>query len=163
MPSFSDMDTFGYKILQMPIESLIISYPHNKLKAVIEQIPEPNYTNVLDENTISSPVNDEVLEQEDGDEGEIKGGVLLIGGEGTEDEEDSSSSNVGTYDLNPKELTGKIGMERMMNFVDSRETFVKGNYEYKDTTITEYGRIFSSDIIGKYSSKIKNIIDLILK
>ena len=158
MPSFSDMDTFGYKVLQMPIESLIISYPHNKLKAVIEQIPEPNYTNVLDENTISSSTNDDLVEVEDEhDDEEIKGGVLLIGGEGTED-------NIsGTYDLNPKELTGKLGMERMMNFVDSRETFVKGNYEYKDTTLAEYGRIFSSDIIGKYSSKIKNIIDLIRK
>ena len=209
MPSFSDMDTFGYKILQMPIESLIISYPHNKLKGVIVQIPQPKYTNVVDENTISSSSNDEV--EEEGEEEEeyqspnnfpiqgsnaverqveflavipppsllkdtketmleppkkydndsAKGGVLLIGGlnegikEGTEDSI--------TYDLNPKELTGKLGMERMMNFVDSRETFVKGNYEYKDTTIAEYGRIFSSDIIGKYSSKIKNIIDLIRK
>jgi hypothetical protein len=167
MPSFSDMDTFGYKILQMPIESLIISYPHNKLKTVIEQIPQPKYTNVLDENTILSPANDEVQADEEEEESRNfenqTAGVLLIGGIGTDFEEDSSSSNVGTYDLNPKELTGKLGMERMMNFVDSRETFVKGNYEYKDTTLADYGRIFSSDIIGKYSSKIKNIIELINK
>jgi len=174
MPSFGDMDTFGYKILQMPIESLIMSYPHNKLKAVVDEIPEPKYTNVLDDNTISSSDNEEVVEedeeeQEEGDDGEESvnfekqaAGVLLIGGLKDEDEEEDSS-NVGTYDLNPKELTGKLGMERMMNFVDSRETFVKGNYEYKDTTLAEYGRIFSSDVIGKYSSKIKNIIDLIKK
>ena len=169
MPSFSDMDTFGYKILQMPIESLIISYPHNKLKKVVDEIPDPKYTNVLDDNKISSSTNEEVVEEEE-EEGEesvgdsAKGGVLLIGGVGTEEEEEEEdSSEQPTYDLNPKELTGKLGMERMMIFVDSRETFVKGNYEYKETTITEYGRIFSSDVIGKYSSKIKNIIELIKK
>ena len=168
MPSFSDMDTFGYKVLQMPIESLIISYPHNKLKGVIDEIPQPKYTNVVDENTISSSTNEEVVaeeQEEEGEEQQIKGGVLLIGGlnEDVEEETEEGTEDSITYDLNPKELTGKLGMERMMNFVDSRETFVKGNYEYKDTTIADYGRIFSSDIIGKYSSKIKNIIDLIKK
>lgn len=173
MPSFSKMDTFGYKVLQMPIESLIISYPHKKLKTVVDEMPEPKYTNVVDDNTISSSTNEEVVEEEEDEEGEreegereegdsSRGGVLLIGGEGTEEEEEGSSEQP-TYDLNPKELTGKLGMERMMNFVDSRETFVKGNYEYKDTTIAEYGRIFSSDVIGKYSSKIKNIVELIKK
>ena len=174
MPSFGEMDTFGYKILQMPIESLIISYPHKNLKVVVDEIPPAKYTNVVDDSTISSSNKEDQYQEGEGNgegEGEEKGeedgeedgegeeiinfekqkaGVILIGG-------------VGTYNLNPKELTGKLGMERMMNFVDSRETFVKGNYEYKDATISEFGKIFSYDVIGKYSSKIKKIIDLIKK
>ena len=48
-----------------------------------------------------------------------------------------------------------------MNFVDSRETILKGNYEYKETTLTEHGKIFSREKIGKYSAKIKFVLDMI--
>ena len=49
-----------------------------------------------------------------------------------------------------------------MNFVDEKSPPVKGNYEYKKSTLEKYGRIFSQDLIGKYSSKIKCILDNIL-
>ena len=169
MPSFNDMDTFGHKILQMPIESLIISYPHKNLKSNVETIKPSKYINVVDENFISSKGDEgEEEEEEEGDEeeeGEGEEGEEEGEGEEGEGEEGEERSVLigGDNNLNPKELTGKLGMERMMNFDDSRETFVKGNYEYKETTITEYGRIFSSDVIGKYSSKIKSIIDSIQK
>jgi hypothetical protein len=59
-------------------------------------------------------------------------------------------------------LTGKTGLERMMNFVDQKTPPVKGDYEYKKTTVDNYGKIFSQELIGKYSSKIKSVLDNII-
>ena len=100
MPSFDNMESFGYTILQIPLESLIISYP-------IEGLNEKK--NLLDSN----------------------------------------------------ELTGSKGLSRMMNFIDNKSTFEKGSFEYKKSTIEKYGKIFSPEIIGKYSCKIKTILDYI--
>ena len=58
--------------------------------------------------------------------------------------------------INPKYLTGKYGLSRMMSF---RDTNYKDNFEYKPETLKNYGKIFSKSKIGKYSSKIKNICD----
>ena len=63
--------------------------------------------------------------------------------------------------VSPDEITGKTGLRRIMNF---KETKSGGNeerydYEYKSEVLSKYGRIFSESEIGKYSSKIKNIVD----
>jgi len=65
--------------------------------------------------------------------------------------------------IDPHTMIGKLGLERMMNFVDTKMPLEKGKFEYKAETLTQYGRIFSLENIGKYSSKIKNICDTILK
>ena len=39
MPSFENMESFGYTLLQIPIESLIISYPIDGLEDVVSNIP----------------------------------------------------------------------------------------------------------------------------
>ena len=49
----------------------------------------------------------------------------------------------------------------MMTFLDSRSPPIKGDYEYKPSTIKNYGQLFSTKHIGKYSSKIKTILDSI--
>jgi hypothetical protein len=64
--------------------------------------------------------------------------------------------------IDPHQLTGKLGLERIMNFVDEKSPPVKGDFEYKKSTIDNYGKIFNRDFIGNYSSKIKNILDSIL-
>jgi hypothetical protein len=38
MPSFENMESFGYTLLQTPLESLIISYPYEGLKEEIDEI-----------------------------------------------------------------------------------------------------------------------------
>ena len=73
----------------------------------------------------------------------------------------SSSSSNGIYSIDPHQLTGKIGLERMMTFLDSKSPPIKGEFEYKATTIKNYGNIFSQKEIGNYSSKIKSILDKI--
>lgn len=55
------------------------------------------------------------------------------------------------------ELTGKQGIERIMNFEN------KSNYEYKPQIEEKYGRIFSLSEIGKYSFKIEAILNSIIQ
>ena len=60
---------------------------------------------------------------------------------------------------NYRELYGKTGLSRVM---ESTNTLSK-NYEYDEEILNNYGRIFSKEEIGKYSSKIHKIIDTISK
>jgi len=45
MPNFENMETFGYTLLQIPLESLIISYPIENLKEILDEIPEEELSN----------------------------------------------------------------------------------------------------------------------
>lgn len=101
MPSFENRQSFGYTLLQIPLEALIISYPIEAFHV--------SPSSIIDSN----------------------------------------------------ELTGTKGLSRMMNFIDNKATFEKGSFEYKKSTLDKYGKIFSSDKIGKYSCKIKTILDYI--
>lgn len=54
---------------------------------------------------------------------------------------------------------GIKGLKRTMLFNDK----TKSNYRYKDSTLKNFGRIFSPSLLGKYSGKIKSICDYIKK
>ena len=73
----------------------------------------------------------------------------------------SSSESERIFSIDPHQLTGKIGLERMMNFLDSKSPPVKGEFEYKAPTLNNYGKIFSQEKIGNYSAKIKSVLDSI--
>jgi hypothetical protein len=171
MPSFENMESFGYTLLQIPLESLIISYPVQGLKEVLDDIPEENLSedfspsfsesitsekdDVINEDNISllDEVSSETEETAD------KDNIKIIGGTRGDH---SSSSRKGHSSVDPHQLTGKIGLERMMNFVDEKSPPSKGEFEYKKSTLDKYGKIFSRELIGKYSSKIKCILDQIV-
>ena len=73
----------------------------------------------------------------------------------------SNGADVAENDyINYHDLTGKKGLSRIMSFVDKSSPPEKGSYAYKTE---KFGRIFAPTEIGKYSSKIKNICDIILK
>ena len=48
-----------------------------------------------------------------------------------------------------------------MTFIDNKTPPQKGDFDYKQTTLDTYGKIFSYENIGKYSSKIKTILNKI--
>lgn len=125
LSAFESMESFGYTLLQMPIEALNIVYP---------------------------------IETGNGVDNQLK----ITGGDGSEESE-SLEETSDTTQIDPHTMIGKVGLERMMNFVDSKIPLEKGGFEYKEETLTQHGRIFSLENIGKYSSKIKNICDTILK
>tara|TARA_B100001093_G_scaffold477660_1_gene505167 strand:- start:15520 stop:19197 length:3678 start_codon:yes stop_codon:yes gene_type:complete len=53
-------------------------------------------------------------------------------------------------------LYGIDGFKSVMTFTESKQ-----NYNYKKGIVEKYGRIFSKEVIGEYSPKIKTIIDSI--
>lgn len=65
--------------------------------------------------------------------------------------------------VSPEDGTGRKGLERIMTFQDSKESGVKGAFEYKPETLEKYGRIFSSSEIGKYSAKMLSILESVVK
>lgn len=202
MPSFENMDSFGYTLLQMPLEALNIVYPLDTLDNAIKNVKP--VTAFSDESLSSSNFSEDSIEvamkkkpsvesedetkddseykpeeeedesEEDEDESEEEhkketGKVLdltqqpsseksissLNGGENTT----SSSEKIM---INPHELTGIKGLERMMTFVNRKTPPEFGSFEYKEATERKYGKIFSPNEIGKYSSKIKNICESIV-
>ena len=283
LPNFDQMESFGYTLLQTPLESLIISYPVQDLKTILDNLPADNLSEEFSPSfheTISKEGNDEEeneespqpieekkkplliiessssSERKDADEEDInvpdineefnveeqedeineepdissseneeyispKKRELIVedieSSNGTSSKEkkqpifgltqiptsenesfyeksnskyrttestdfgnninimnrsnqnqgtsrggdSSSSSTSGSYLINSYQLTGKIGLERMMTFLDSKSPPIKGDFEYKNTTIKNYGKIFSQEKIGKYSAKIKSILDKI--
>jgi len=279
MPSFENMESFGYTLLQTPLESLIISYPVPGLKGILDKIPSeifseeitPSFSesssikedveeekdNVLKpkdfivesnsskrksseeesepeeldelfdvkENTKDISKTISTKEYEDEDEESIKKPKSTIVKSSSEEESEpkdasslerinisdqnississltnksnqngnqitsvedsyvpdlknvqrshqgigtskggdnvSSSERDDTLQIDPHQLTGKIGLERMMNFLDSKSPPTKGEFEYKPNTLKNYGKIFTQKEIGNYSAKIKCILDKI--
>jgi len=123
--AFENMESFGYTILQKPLESLIIVYPYDGLETI----------NLLT-NPMSSPR------------------------EQTAGANKYKKTDNDIY-INPNILTGRTGLERVFKFTNTITPPFKGNFEYKPEIEKKYGRIFASDQIGKYSYKIKNILDSI--
>ena len=166
MPDFQNMESFGYTLLQIPLESLIISYPIENLNKVLKNIQKVEYLNEIENDEKKESQDEEVEEVEEVEE---ETSTKQLGGELTiESEENTESSDISFDDKNnkmekidPNYLTGKKGLERMMDFIDNKSPPNKGDFEYKRNTLNNYGNIFSYNEIGKYSSKIKCILDQI--
>ncbi len=84
--------------------------------------------------------------------------ITSAGGDSASQQSSSMFSD-NTY-INFHDLVGKRGLSRIMTFVDKTSPPEKGSFAYKTE---KYGRIFAPNEIGKYSSKIKTICDIILK
>jgi superfamily II DNA or RNA helicase len=197
MPNFENMESFGYTLLQTPLESLIVSYPMKGLKEIIKKIPDEKYSNNLDEIKIDETNKDNTNEEFNLNNKEIEVSVnnsleeenlenlesieslenkkdKIIGGEDPSSDQEAEESEEGkevgermkvlnsTMNIDPHYLTGKKGLDRMMDYIDQKSPPLKGDFEYKKTTLNDYGKIFSYNEIGKYSSKIKCILDNIL-
>jgi superfamily II DNA or RNA helicase len=146
MPSFENMESFGYTILQIPLEALNVVYPTDALdNAIIDVKPVSAFSLSSSGNSTSS---NESLSSE----------KSLSGGQSST----SSSSSVKKIAINPSDLTGIKGLTRTMNFVNRKTPAEFGSFEYKTSVEQKYGRIFSPNEIGKYSGKIKNICENIV-
>jgi len=79
------------------------------------------------------------------------------GGDSSDD-----SDNASQIYINANDLTGKKGLDRVMDFIDSKTPPEKGSFEYKKWVLDKDLRIFSPSRIGDYSSKIKSICNSIV-
>lgn len=159
MPSFENMESFGFKVLQVPLECLIISYPIEGLKDLLEDTNEEVYSDDFaeslgEETLVPTPTLTQTQTQTNP---KIQTRTQTAGN--NENESENRQINI-----NPHELTGTKGLQRMMTFTDNKERtpFFKGDFEYKKTTLDTYGRIFSHEKIGKYSSKIEAVLNNII-
>ena len=153
MPSFENMESFGYTLLQIPLEALNIVYPLDILDNVIDDVKS---VESFSDYSLSSSLSSErgkVLELTY--KPSVEKSIPSFQGGQT-----SSSSN--KILINPNDLTGIKGLERMMNFTNKKTPPEFGSFEYKESVSKKYGRIFSPDEVGKYSGKIKNICESIV-
>jgi len=175
MPSFENMESFGYTLLQIPLESLIISYPILGLKNILDVLPEESFSEELSPSfseSISTNEKDEEKEEEKEEEEMSseefilppkKKPLIIKSSDDSEiQSEGGSNSPKEMRYIDPHLLTGKQGLERMMTYVDNVSPPVKGDFEYKKTTLEHYGKIFSNNLIGNYSAKIKNVLNSII-
>ena len=118
----NNMDSFGYTLLQKPLEALNIVFPNSKLELYFEEkmaYNEHNLTQLLE--TINL-------------------------------EEINSLFPI-------KEVIGKAGINNLMSFQESYAPKSRHNYVYRNSASPN---MFSIDNIGKYSYKIKSIMDSII-
>jgi hypothetical protein len=147
--AFEDLDKFGFRLLQTPLESLNMVYPSARLD---DQIQRGKL--LLD------------LEREPTDQ-EMEMGVLQELESEYADEEDSLS------ELDPEEpigkrdpmawMVGKRGLKSIMTHTDDSKKKVpmRYNFAYRQEILDKYGRIFSPELLPNYSAKIARICDLI--
>lgn len=165
--NFDKMEKFGYTLLQIPIEALNIVYPVDNLEEIIiSKVEEPNeedddmisFIETLSSSEISSNTSSELL----GGNSNISSKSSTKSSKDKTIRFDSDISNTSDLIIEQNNLTGKKGLKNIMNFNDSKTPPLKGDFEYKEKTLTKYGRIFSRSEIGKYSSKIKTICNSII-
>jgi hypothetical protein len=159
----------------LPLESLIISYPYEGLKDILDDLPSVKYSNDLEESftessksisdsessatsSLKSTIPTSLIEDQ---EAEQKKENISKGGSSSSLSSSSLSSKYKQVQIDPHELTGRKGLERVMNYTAQLSPPEKGSFEYKKPIENKYGKIFSKNIIGKYSLKIKNILESI--
>ena len=167
LPGLEDMESFGYTYLQGLIQCLIIAFPYPEYKSVISNVPKINYEQHEDmEPDISSKEIAENLDADDKIEDDIQYEYLEVK-EGFKDKDYNGGSSIDdkfpddkivSQDENtvsPDELFGKKGLSRVVKFEEIVKPPFKGNYEYNEN----FDGFFSYNNIGKYSIKIKTVLD----
>jgi hypothetical protein len=159
MPTFENMESFGYTLLQIPLEALNIVYPLDALDDAVERVKDvEDYSDESFEvvakksKTPSSEIGSEKFAGLTDKPSSEKSVTSLSGGQ------TSSSSVI----IDPHDLTGMKGLERIMTFVNKKSPPEFGQFEYKEAALEKYGQIFSPNEIGKYSNKIKQICESIV-
>jgi len=141
-----------------PIDDLDIDFANLRLAPQVDIT-----TRASSENSIPDAPNEEQEEIEVDITAEPSSENSIASSGGGDSSSVSSNPDMGLGDndyINYHDLTGKKGLSRIMSFVDKSSPPEKGSYAYKTE---KFGRIFAPNEIGKYSSKIKNICDIILK
>jgi hypothetical protein len=174
---FEEMESFGYTLLQKPLEALNMVFPVDGLISRANMVP-PLKKNAFIDN--GENVNANAMIGKFSDEGE---GELGEEGEGGEEDIVLTSlaggapatgvtkkkkkvvveEPVDPSSFNLSNLIGKSGLKHSMNYEDTEKAFDNGTFEYKHDIVknSKRGRFFAQNKIGKYSSKISKICNCI--
>jgi len=150
--AFEELDKFGFRLLQTPLESLNIVYPSTRLddqiqrgKLLLDLEPEP-----VDPGAAAEAEGSEFADQDDSlseSEFDVDVGV---------------DEPVGKRDPMAW-MVGKRGLKSVMTHTDDskKKMPMRYNFAYRPEILEKYGRIFSPEHLPKYSAKIAAICDLI--
>jgi len=154
-------------LLSFLLQALIISYPNSYSYPSLTTQPTIQISNAIS-NAISSKTSSktsitDIEEDEDEDEDEEDEDEEDEDEDEEKEDDNKSVSRGGNHPPGRKnikitEFVGQTGLQRMMNSAPKPK---KGNFSYRKKTLITYGRIFHADHIGKYSVKIKNVLDSI--
>ena len=128
LPSFENMESFGYTLLMQPLQALNIIYPNFQLDNLKDPI-------ILEEKEEEKEVKEEEKEKEENYPEEKNEEII-------------------------KNIIGKRGLYNIMIRKEVTSP-IPNIYDFEYKSVKTYGRIFHSDNIGKYSSKIAKICDSI--
>lgn len=160
---FEDMESFGYTLLQKPIEALNIVFPVEGLNARAKLVPPSKKNAFIDQDAPPANVVGTFIDENDGSAAD-EDVITMEGGakKGLDDEDDDPSSSA-LAGFNLSNLIGKKGLSNTMNFEETEKAFSEGTFEYKPAILksAKRGRIFAQNKIGKYSSKISKICNCI--
>jgi len=177
--------SFNYDILKPFIECLNIVYPIPQLDELVPTLSPIPYSTafISDEDTDDESDEEESVEEEseeteeteeeesdeeesdeeesdeeesDEEESDEEEESEKEKSEEEEESEEDESQEQRGITIIKNEITGKKGLENIMIYNSTPRS-----YEYKESTLRDYGRIFQQDKIGLYSNKIKNICDCI--
>jgi len=144
MPTFENMESFGYTHLREPLQSLNIVYPYvgftgDSTESSVEEV------------TVEEPNPDETSESDSG--------------ESDSSDDDSASVDEDILQKNTNiinNMIGKQGLSNVMTFEQTSTPYeLRHNFKYKPEITDTYGAVFHPDNIKKYSGKIHNICNLI--
>ena len=182
LPGLEDMESFGYSYLQGLIQSLIITFPYPEYINVIRNVPKVTYNTNSNTNSntssnyvssqnisvnmdLNADLNIETNSDENIDDTNAvyynKGGSsadVVFDSDVSKDVEDNTEVVFNSQDENivsPDDLFGKNGLSRVVKFEEIVKPPFKGNYEYNEN----YNSFFSHKNIGKFSIKIKAVLD----
>jgi superfamily II DNA or RNA helicase len=159
-----DVTPFDYKPIILNIDSSSKDTSASQTELPVN-VPTMGITDYNNENSFQELIADNIEEDNKRNTNSINtitNKIKRDGFSGGELSSDSSGSLKNIF-INTSDITGAGGLRRVMNFVDSKKPLEKGSFEYKSQILSKYGAIFSVDQIGKYSSKIKNICENIIK
>jgi hypothetical protein len=176
MPSFENMESFGYTHLIEPLECLNIVYPNVEFDNYITSLPK---TSIISGGALPTPsiINDEDKSEEN-DEGIITTitSIFTPADDNINPQSDTSSmdtspdksivsdEDIEEYDIAVRNMVGRQGLSNIMSYKTINNPYeLRYDFEYKPDIVNKYGRIFKSDNIKLYSGKISNICNIIRK
>jgi len=133
MPSFENMESFGYNTLQQPLEALNMVYPNKEFDNLLQEY-------IQHKQEIANLSNEQIVENV---KFEPKSLEII-------------SNMVGKRGLAEIMTSKKIEKKSDTSYS------LRYDFDYKPEVLLSYGRIFNKENIGKYSSKISNICDSVM-
>jgi hypothetical protein len=157
MPSFENMESFGYTYLKEPLEALNIVYPNPEFDEKILPVSTESTESSSAQSSGSESTESSSSSAPSNEESSVSEST-------TQSSEDMNEEEIKENEAIIKNMIGKQGLSNIMTYKSINKPHeLCYDFQYKQPILEKYGRIFNQENIGKYSSKIANITNSIKK